>query len=78
MNYAGLHCHSHWSLLDGASSVEELMLRARELGLRRVLFGMGASLEKRRFGARSEPRAYYVRADDHYSFDVIHQISVES
>jgi error-prone DNA polymerase len=31
--YAELHCHSHWSLLDGASSVEELVLRARELGL---------------------------------------------
>jgi DNA polymerase III alpha subunit len=30
--YAELHCHSHWSLLDGASSVEELVLRARELG----------------------------------------------
>ena len=30
--YAELHCHSHWSLLDGASSAEELVLRARELG----------------------------------------------
>jgi error-prone DNA polymerase len=30
--YVELHCHSHWSLLDGASSVEELVLRARELG----------------------------------------------
>jgi error-prone DNA polymerase len=30
--YIELHCHSHWSLLDGASSVEELVLRARELG----------------------------------------------
>jgi error-prone DNA polymerase len=30
--YIELHCHSHWSLLDGASSVEKLVLRARELG----------------------------------------------
>jgi len=30
--YIELHCHSHWSLLDGASSIEELVLRARELG----------------------------------------------
>jgi error-prone DNA polymerase len=30
--YAELHCHSHWSLLDGASSIEELVLRAREIG----------------------------------------------
>jgi hypothetical protein len=32
MQYVELHCHSHWSLLDGASSVEELVLRARERG----------------------------------------------
>jgi DNA polymerase III alpha subunit len=30
--YAELHCRSHWSLLDGASSVEELVLRAKMLG----------------------------------------------
>jgi error-prone DNA polymerase len=31
-DYAELHCHSHWSLLDGAPSVEEVVLLARELG----------------------------------------------
>ena len=30
--YVELDCHSHWSLLDGTSTVEELVLRARELG----------------------------------------------
>jgi error-prone DNA polymerase len=30
--YVELHCHSHWSLLEGASSPLELVLRARELG----------------------------------------------
>jgi error-prone DNA polymerase len=30
--YAELHLHSHWSLLEGASSPLELVLRARELG----------------------------------------------
>jgi error-prone DNA polymerase len=30
--YAELHVHSHWSLLEGASSPLELVLRARELG----------------------------------------------
>ncbi len=34
MNYAELHCHSYYSFHDGASSLEELMLRARELGYR--------------------------------------------
>ena len=30
--YAELHCHSNFSFLDGASHIEELVLRARELG----------------------------------------------
>ena len=31
--YAELHCHSNFSFCDGASSVEELIQRAAELGL---------------------------------------------
>jgi error-prone DNA polymerase len=32
MAYAELHCHSNYSFKEGASSVEELLVRARELG----------------------------------------------
>jgi len=32
MNYAELHCHSYYSFHDGASSLEELLVRAKELG----------------------------------------------
>lgn len=32
--YAELHCHSYYSFHDGASSLEELLVRARELGYR--------------------------------------------
>jgi error-prone DNA polymerase len=32
MGYAELHCHSNYSFKEGASSVEELLIRARELG----------------------------------------------
>jgi len=32
VSYAELHLHSCWSLLEGASTPEELVLRARELG----------------------------------------------
>ena len=32
MEYAELHCHSYYSFHDGASSLEELMLRSKELG----------------------------------------------
>ena len=31
--YAELHCHSHFSFLDGASSPDDLLTRAAELGL---------------------------------------------
>jgi error-prone DNA polymerase len=34
MLYAELHCHSYYSFHDGASSLEELMLQAKELGYR--------------------------------------------
>ncbi len=34
MEYAELHCHSYYSFHDGASSLEELLLRAKELGYR--------------------------------------------
>src|SRR4030042_118051 len=32
--YAELHCHSYYSFHDGASSLEELVVRAKELGYR--------------------------------------------
>lgn len=34
MDYAELHCHSSFSLLDGASNPEELVIRAKQLGLK--------------------------------------------
>ena len=34
MEYAELHCHSYYSFHDGASSLEELFLRSKELGYR--------------------------------------------
>jgi len=34
MSYAELHCHSYYSFHDGASSLEELLVRAKELGYR--------------------------------------------
>ena len=32
-SFVHLHCHSHYSLLDGASSIERLVGRTRELGM---------------------------------------------
>src|SRR5207245_6160852 len=35
-SFVHLHCHSHYSLLDGASRIPELVGRARELGMNSV------------------------------------------
>jgi DNA polymerase-3 subunit alpha len=35
-SFVHLHCHSHYSLLDGASRVPELVARARELGMNAI------------------------------------------
>ena len=31
--FVHLHCHSHYSLLDGASPIDEMVSRAKELGM---------------------------------------------
>ncbi|MFM8282987.1 MAG: PHP domain-containing protein, partial [Planctomycetaceae bacterium] len=31
--FVHLHCHSHYSLLDGASSIDRLVARTAELGM---------------------------------------------
>jgi len=49
--------------------------RARELGASHIALGMGAGLEKRRFGATPEPCNVYIQADDHYALDVVQQIA---
>jgi error-prone DNA polymerase len=36
MSYAELHCHSYYSFHDGASSLEELVLRAKELDYKAI------------------------------------------
>ncbi len=32
-SFVHLHCHSHYSLLDGASPIDRLVDRAKELGM---------------------------------------------
>ena len=53
-------------------------LRARALGKRQVHFGFGASLEKRRFGARPVASTMFLEADDHYAFDALAHIAAEA
>ena len=46
-------------------------LRARALGSKRVLLGMGATFEKTRFGAHVQERVAFAQASDHYSSEVL-------
>jgi 7-keto-8-aminopelargonate synthetase-like enzyme len=57
--------------------LRHILARARELQRARVLFGMGASLEKRRFGAQATRNALYVQINDTYAFDAVSQMSAE-
>ena len=52
--------------------------RAQHHGLQRVLLGMGAPLEKRRFGAGAQQRYLYLQTDDHYPFDVLAELAAEA
>jgi hypothetical protein len=49
--------------------------RARNLGARRIAFGMGSELEKARFGARPARRVMYVQSHDRYHHDVLELIA---
>jgi hypothetical protein len=52
-------------------ALRQCLLRARALGSRMVLLGMGAGLEKRRFGAHAQSRVAFAQASDHYSAQVL-------
>ncbi len=52
-------------------ALRQCLLRARSLGSRMILLGMGAALEKRRFGAHAQQRVAFAQASDHYSAQVL-------
>jgi 7-keto-8-aminopelargonate synthetase-like enzyme len=66
---------SHRSYRQG---LHRAIRRGRELGAQRVLLGMGATLEKRRFGATVEPRCAFVRATDHYAMEVMASLEADT
>ncbi len=52
-------------------ALRQALLRGRALGSRAIMLGMGASLEKRRFGARPRAHVAYVQSADDYSQEVL-------
>jgi hypothetical protein len=66
---------SHHSYRQG---LRQAMLRARALGAKRALMGMGARLEKRRFGAEAQERVAFVQTSDHYSQEVLTALAADA
>lgn len=57
--------------------LRQMVRRAEHHGSRRVLYGMGASFEKRRFGAKVQPRCAYFQATEHYALEVLALLRAE-
>jgi hypothetical protein len=52
--------------------------RARVHGSKRVLLGMGATLEKKRFGAHVQERVAFAQTNDHYSSELVAAIAADA
>ncbi len=59
-------------------ALRQAMLRARALGSKRVLLGMGATFEKTRFGASVQQRVAFAQAADHYSSEVLAALAADT
>ena len=59
-------------------ALRQAIVRARSLGSKRVLLGMGASFEKTRFGAHVQERVAFAQASDHYSSEVLAALAADS
>ncbi len=58
-------------------ALRQAILRARALGSKRVLLGMGATFEKTRFGAHVQERVAFAQAADHYSSEVLAALAAD-
>lgn len=56
----------------------QALRRAQRHQAQRVYLGMGATLEKERFGAHARRRSAYVRAGDHYAMEVMAGIEADA
>jgi 7-keto-8-aminopelargonate synthetase-like enzyme len=56
----------------------QIMRRAKQLGARRLMMGLGASGEKRSFGATGVARGFYVMSSDQFNSELLVQMRMES
>lgn len=73
LDYAAVRSHGAYR-----QALRRAILRARELGSKRVLLGMGATFEKQRFGAHVQERVAFAQASDHYSAEVLAALAADS
>jgi len=77
--YAPVFLGMDYVHVEGAGLYRQMLRsvvnRARALGKRSIRFGLGAGLEKMRFGARAVSASMYMEADDHYAMDAVAQFS---
>jgi 7-keto-8-aminopelargonate synthetase-like enzyme len=66
LDYRAVGSHSAYR-----QCLRQICARAQARGSERVLLGMGAALEKERFGAQRIAGALYVQSRDHYQHDVM-------
>lgn len=70
IDYDYLHSHAVYR-----QSLFQLVKRANEIKAPETHFGMGAAMEKKRFGLKALSMVGYVQADDNFSMDVIELMS---
>ena len=73
LDYAYVRSHGAYR-----QALRQAMLRARALGSKRVLLGMGATFEKTRFGAHVQERVAFAQASDHYCSEVLAALAADS
>jgi 7-keto-8-aminopelargonate synthetase-like enzyme len=58
--------------------IRQVIRRAESHRSSRILLGMGAELEKERFGAQRVKRSFYVQSRDHYQHDVLSLLAMDA
>jgi 7-keto-8-aminopelargonate synthetase-like enzyme len=69
------HLHEHASYRQALS---HSIMRALDHGAQFVPLGIGAGVEKRRFGATAHARCAFAQTDDHYSQELLAALDAES
>lgn len=71
LNYTYKYSHKNYK-----QSIFQVVKRADQLGLKKILFGITSTMEKRRVGARAIPKHVFVQVQDPFNMEVLQMFSV--